>query len=92
MGERKSVEQQIAARQAELARLTTKLRADNRRADAHKKILLGGLVIAASAGELDPAELAGVLSAYVRTRNADNAAQFREAGVALLAWRKRRGI
>lgn len=49
-------EEQRKRRRAEL-----KQRSDARRADAHRKIELGGLVIAASANEWDPAEIVGAL-------------------------------
>lgn len=39
-----------------------------RSADAHRKILLGGVVIAAGADDLDPAELCGWLLAVVKQR------------------------
>lgn len=51
-------EEQRKRRRAEL-----KQREADRRADAHRKIELGGLVIAASADEWDPAEIVGALLA-----------------------------
>lgn len=39
-----------------------------RSADAHRKIVLGGVVIAAGADDLDPAELCGWLLAVVKQR------------------------
>lgn len=46
------------------ARAKVKAKSDARRADAHRKIELGGLVIAAGAAGLDGAELVGALLAY----------------------------
>ncbi|KAF1702318.1 conjugal transfer protein TraD [Pseudoxanthomonas kaohsiungensis] len=51
-------EEQRKRRRAEL-----KQREEARRADAHRKIELGGLVIAAAADEWDPAEIVGALLA-----------------------------
>lgn len=51
-------EEQRKRRRAEL-----KQREEARRADAHRKIELGGLVIAACADEWDPAEVVGALLA-----------------------------
>lgn len=42
-------------------RAAQKAKDDARRADAHRKIELGGLVIAAGLAEWDPAELVGLL-------------------------------
>jgi hypothetical protein len=46
------------------AKERAKAKATARRADAHRKIALGGLVIAAGAADLDEAELVGALLAY----------------------------
>ncbi|HFJ9785724.1 TPA: conjugal transfer protein TraD [Stenotrophomonas maltophilia] len=56
-------EQQIEALAARLRRLQTQEAAAKRRADAHRKIKLGGIVIVAGLGETDPALLAGLLAA-----------------------------
>ncbi|MGW8340923.1 conjugal transfer protein TraD [Xanthomonas axonopodis pv. khayae] len=53
-------EEQRKRRRAEL-----KQREEERRADAHRKIELGGLVIAAGADELNEAEIVGALLAMV---------------------------
>jgi hypothetical protein len=60
----------------------------SRQADAHRKIELGGVVIAAAADGLDPAELCGALLAYMERRNPDGGAQFRERGLAHFEARK----
>jgi hypothetical protein len=54
-----------------------------RSADAHRKIKLGGVVIAAKADDLDPAELCGwLLSAMAhRAHNPETAASMRERGL-----------
>lgn len=75
MSSSKSIHEQIAAATDRLAKLKArellakakeqaKAKATARRADAHRKIELGGLVIAAGATDLDEAELVGVLLAY----------------------------
>ena len=53
----------LAEREEQRTRRRTELkqREADRRADAHRKIELGGLVIAASADEWDPAEIVGAL-------------------------------
>jgi hypothetical protein len=56
-------EQQIAALAARLSRLQAQEKAAQRRADAHRKIKLGGIVVAAGLAETDPAVLAGLLVA-----------------------------
>ena len=55
----------LAEREEQRKRRRTELkqREADRRADAHRKIELGGLVIAASADEWDPAEIVGALLA-----------------------------
>lgn len=71
----KSLQDQIASATDRLARLKAKAllaeqreraraKADARRRDAHRKIELGGLVIASGADDIDAAELVGVLVAY----------------------------
>lgn len=54
-----------------------------RSADAHRKITLGGVVIAAGADDLDPAELCGWLLAVLAQRAAkpDAAPAMRERGL-----------
>jgi len=51
--------------------------------DAHRKIVLGGVVIAAGADSLDPAELCGWLLAVIAKRESDPQAAdaMREAGL-----------
>lgn len=60
-----------------------------RSADAHRKITLGGVVIAAGADDLDPAELCGWLLAVVaqRASKSDVAASMRERGLQWFAER-----
>ncbi|OOG64449.1 hypothetical protein B0E46_07290 [Rhodanobacter sp. B04] len=53
----------------------------SRRADAHRKITMGGLVIAAGADHLDPAELVGALLGWLHNRDDDRAARVRERGI-----------
>lgn len=60
----------------------------SRQEDAHRKIELGGVVIAAGADGLDPAELCGALLAYIERRTTDAGAQFRERGLAHFEARK----
>lgn len=61
-----------------------------RSADAHRKIQLGGVVIAAGAGDLDAAELCGWLLAVLsqRASNQQMAAVMRERGLQHFATRK----
>lgn len=53
----------------------------SRREDAHRKIKLGGLVIAAGADQLDPAEIAGALLLWLHQRDDEKAARVRERGL-----------
>lgn len=61
-----------------------------RSADAHRKIQLGGVVIAAGAGDLDPAELCGWLLAVMTQRGAkpEMASVMHERGLQHLVARK----
>ncbi|MBS1840649.1 MAG: conjugal transfer protein TraD [Acidobacteria bacterium] len=63
-----------------------------RTADAHRKIVLGGIVIAAGADNLDPAELCGWLLASIiqSGRSTELAAQARERGLQHFASRQTR--
>lgn len=85
----RKAEQARARATDRLARLKTAARAADRRADAHRKIELGGLVIAAGCDGWDAAEIAGALL-DVRTSIADPSQmkQWREQGIALLEARK----
>ncbi len=60
-----------------------------RSADAHRKIELGGVVIAATADDLDPAELCGWLLAVMsqRASKPDTARAMRERGLQWFAER-----
>jgi len=75
-------------------RETAKAKEQSRRADAHRKIELGGLVIAAGAEDLDSAELVGVLLAHLDSRGTGDggglffAQQARERGIAHLQERE----
>ncbi|CAH0064129.1 conjugal transfer protein TraD [Stenotrophomonas geniculata] len=71
----RSIQEKITAATERLAKLKAremlaeqrskaKTRASERKADAHRKILLGGAVIAAGADSLDEAELVGLLLGY----------------------------
>lgn len=84
----RSTKQRLATAQDQVARLRSRLVSESRRADAHRKIELGGLVIAAGAAELDPAVLVGALLRDVAALShpAGNAlaSQHREAGIAHL--------
>ena len=60
----------------------------SRQEDAHRKIELGGVVIAAGADGLDPAELCGALLAYLEHRTPERAAQLKERGLAHFEARK----
>ncbi|WP_228964217.1 conjugal transfer protein TraD [Xanthomonas codiaei] len=68
---------ELLARQRQLA----KDKAAERRADAHRKIELGGLVIAADAADLNPAELVGALLTYLNSRNDERAEALRKRGL-----------
>ena len=61
-----------------------------RSADAHRKIALGGVVIAAGADDLDAAELCGWLLAVMaqRAAKADTAGAMRERGLRHFAERE----
>jgi len=87
-----TIEQQIKVATDKLAKLkarellakqrqVAKDKAAERRADAHRKIKLGGLVIAAGAAELNPAELVGALLTYLNGRNEDRAEALRKRGL-----------
>lgn len=68
---------ELLARQRQL----TREKAAERRADAHRKIELGGLVIAAGAADLNSAEIVGVLLTYLISRNGDRAEALRKRGL-----------
>lgn len=61
-----------------------------RSADAHRKIELGGVVIAAGSGDMNPAELCGWLLAVMtqRARKPDMPAAMRERGLRHFAERE----
>ena len=59
-----------------------------RQEDAHRKIEMGGVVIAAGGDKLDPAELCGALLAYLERRTKEAAAVDKENGIKHLEARK----
>ena len=59
-----------------------------RQQDAHRKIELGGVVIAAGADHLDPAELCGLLLVSLQQLTPEKAAQLREMGLTHFEARK----
>lgn len=93
---KQTTEQKIAAIEARLARLRNsrrieqkRLSGDLRRADAHRKIELGGLLIACGVDDLNPGEIAGLLLAWKaqREQKPEHAARLLVAGVQHLAER-----
>lgn len=78
---RKNIEQQIAETQQRLSRLQHKKKDMSRKADAHAKIMLGGVVIASGCGDFDPAELCGWLLLAREKRTDGLAAQAKERGL-----------
>lgn len=86
----RSTAQKLAEAQDKVARLRNQLSEEKRRADAHRKITLGGLVIAAEADQLDPAIIVAQLVrgvAQVRA-NPAIAEALRQQGIAVLEARK----
>lgn len=65
-----------------------------RSADAHRKIVLGGLVIAAGVDEWDPGEIVGALLAIGErvAANSHGREQLRRKGVEHLESRARKGV
>lgn len=84
----KTLEQQIAIAQDKLHRLHTKNKSANRKAEDHRKIKMGGVVIAAEMDDLDPAELAGWLLWAKEHRTQSTALEARENGLKLFAARE----
>lgn len=95
----KHLHDQIHAATEKLARLkarellasqreAAKKREQTRKQDAHRKIELGGLVIAADATDLDPAELVGILLTYLGTRTPEKTEHYRKQGLDHLEARK----
>ena len=78
-----------AAQRTRAKRAQAKADAEARRADAHRKIVLGGLVIAAGVDEWNPAQICGALlwAAEVAVSTEDREA-LRQRGVAHLAARE----
>ena len=101
MSKTKNLQDQIASATDRLAKLKArellaeqrqkaKAKAEARRDDAHRKIKLGGLVVAAGAGDIDAAELVGALLGYEAAARRDPARrdQCRANGRAHLAARE----
>jgi hypothetical protein len=95
---KQTTEQKIAAIEARLARLQNsrrteqrRLQNDRRRADAHRKIELGGLLIACGVDDLNPGEIAGLLLSWKaqRGQKPEQADRFLEVGIKHLADRSR---
>jgi hypothetical protein len=91
---KQTTEQKIAAIEGRLARLRNsrrleqrRLQNDRRRADAHRKIELGGLLIVAGVDDWDAATLVGGLLALSRAKS-ENLAAFREQGIKHMETRK----
>ncbi|APO91532.1 conjugal transfer protein TraD [Xanthomonas euvesicatoria pv. euvesicatoria] len=59
-----------------------------REKDAHRKIQLGGIVIAVGADKLDPAELCGLLLTALRNLPADRLPALKEIGISYFEARK----
>lgn len=82
--QRRTPQQQVAYAQALLGRARERAR----RADAHRKIVLGGLVIAAGVDDWNPAEVVGaLLAARAGIAGPDGDARrrtLREQGIATL--------
>ncbi|QOD91998.1 conjugal transfer protein TraD [Lysobacter sp. CW239] len=95
----KALHDQIHAATEKLARLkarellaeqreAAKARDKARREDAHRKIELGGLLIASGVGDYNPAEIIGVMLAYQAQRNEERAEQMKRRGLDHLEARK----
>jgi hypothetical protein len=85
--------QQLARLQDRAAKLRHQISAEDRRADAHRKIKLGGLCIASGVEEWDPAEIVGALLSAAAAATPEHLHKWRERGIAHLATRttERRG-
>jgi hypothetical protein len=91
---KRTTEQKIAEIEGRLARLRNsrrleqkRLQGDRRRADAHRKIELGGLLIACGVDDLNPGEIAGLLLSWKAQREAkpEQVSRLLEAGIKHLA-------
>lgn len=83
-------EEQRKQARAEAAKRKKERAALFRQADAHRKIVLGGLVIAAGVDEWDPAEIVGALLAVdqMLAEHPDRRKKLRESGIQHLEARK----
>lgn len=95
----KALHDQIHAATEKLARLkakellaqqreAAKARDKARREDAHRKIELGGLLIAAGVGDCNPAEIVGVMLTYLEHRKEELAEKMKKLGLEHLEARK----
>ncbi len=91
---KRTTEQKIAEIEGRLARLRNsrrleqrRLQNDRRRADAHRKIELGGLLIACGVDDLNPGEIAGLLLSWKaqRGQKPEQAERLLDAGIKHLA-------
>lgn len=73
---------------ARVARVRARERDTQRKADAHMKIEMGGLVIAAGCVDWNPAEVVGALLTCQQTANAALRAVWRERGIKHLSERE----
>lgn len=83
-------EQKLADALDKVAKYKKAITEQSRRADAHRKITLGGLVIAAGASDLDPAVVVGLLIAGLEYTASDpeNLRRVHERGMAHLTARE----
>lgn len=77
----RTIHQQIAYVEQRLSRLQKRQKAIDKKADDHRKIVLGGVVIAACCDDLDPAELCGWLLHVRGLRTDDLATKMKERGL-----------
>lgn len=92
MATRKTLEQKIESKKAEVRKLEKDKRERDRKADAHNKIVLGALVIASGAEQLEPDVLVGGLVHLVSSLESrpENLEQFARLGAKRLEERKGR--
>jgi len=83
-------EQKLADALDKVAKYKKAITEQSRRADAHRKITLGGLVIAAGASDLDPAVIVGLLLKGMEhvAQDRENFRRVQEHGIAHLAARE----
>lgn len=71
--------QRLAAAQDQVARLRSQLSEEKRRAANHRKIKLGGLVIASDAADFDPAVIVGCLLKLQNAQSQPNGSEVLES-------------